>query len=377
MSAIKVVENIYWVGAVDWNIRKFHGNTYGTRRGSSYNAYLIIDDQVTLVDTVYAPFSKELINNIKEIVDPAKIVNIVMNHVETDHSGALQEILKLCPKAKVYGTEKCKEGLYRMYYVDMDFHVVKTGDTLKTGKKTLSFIKAAMIHWPDSMFTYIKEDELLMPNDAFGQHIATSSHFDDEVDKCALMDEALKYYANILWPLGQIILRKIEEIVASKISIKIIAPSHGVIWRKAPGDIINAYVHWAKNEPKKKVVIAYETMWGATEKMALSIAKGLIDSGVETFVYDVAKSDHTEVVAQMLEAKGLLLGSSTHDNDMLPTMAGFMEFLKGLKPKGRSVAVFGSYGWAGGAVKEIEEVVKLSGATLVVRCRRQPGQRQI
>ena len=366
MSIVKVAENIYWVGVVDWNIRSFHGNTYSTKRGSTYNAYLIMDDKVTLVDTVYGPFSKELIDNVREVVDPSKIDYIVANHVETDHSGALPEILKLCPKAKVYGTEKCREGLTRMYYIGMDFQTVKTGDTLNTGKKTLSFIEAPMIHWPDSMFTYIRQDELLMPNDAFGQHLASSWRFDDEVDRCALMEEALKYYANILWPLGPIILRKIEEVLGSKIPIKVIAPSHGVIWRKSPGDIVGAYVKWAKNETKKKVVIAYETMWGATGKMAMNIAKGLVDGGMEAAIYDVSKSDHTEIIGQMLEAKGFIFGSSTHDNGMLPNIAGFLEFVKGLKPRGRLAGAFGSYGWGGGAVKEIEEVIKASGAELAV-----------
>jgi len=366
MSTVKVADNIYSVGVVDWNLKSFHGNTYTTKRGSTYNAYLIMDDKITLVDTVYGPFSRELINNIRELTDPSKIEYIIANHVETDHSGALPELLKLCPKAKVFGTEKCREGLRRMYYVDMDFQAVKTGDTLSTGKKTLSFIEAPMIHWPDSMFTYVRQDELLLSNDAFGQHLATSGRFDDEVDSCALMDEALKYYANILWPFGQIIAAKIKEITASKIPIKIIAPSHGIIWRRSPGDIINAYARWTSNETRKKAVIAYETMWGATEKMALSIARGLIESGVETCVFDVTKTDSTEIVGRMLEARGLLFGSSTHDNDMLPNIAGFMEFVKGLKPRGRASAVFGSFGWAGGAVKEMEDVVKSSGAELVL-----------
>jgi len=364
MSIVKVTDNIYWVGAVDWNVRSFHGNTYNTKRGTTYNAYLIMDDRVTLVDTVYAPFSAELLNNISGIVDPAKIDNIVMNHVEPDHSGAFPEVLKKCPKAKVYGTAKCKEGLYRYYYVDMDFTVVKSGDTLKTGKKTLKFIEAPMLHWPDSMFTYLAEDELLMPNDAFGQHIATSKRFDDEIDKCALMDEASKYFANILWPFSGLVLKKIEEVTAAKISIKTIAPSHGIIWRKNPGEILNAYVKWAKNETKKKVVICYETMWGATEKMALNMEKGLADSGVEVFLFDVSKTDHTQIIGQMIDAKGFLFGSSTHDNNMLPNMGSFLEFFKGLKPKGRMAAAFGSYGWAGGAVKELEAVIKDSGIEL-------------
>lgn len=257
MKPIEIKKGIYWVGAVDWNVRSFHGNTYRTNRGSTYNAYLIVDDKIALIDTVYGPFADELIEKIRDIVPLDKIDYIVANHVETDHSGAMPKVMKLCPKAKVYGTQKCKEGLYRNYYENWDFQVVKTGDTLKLGKRTLTFIEAPMIHWPDSMFTYCHEEELLMPNDAFGQHLATSERFDDEVDQCALMDEAAKYYANILWPLGSLIGRKIEEVVKMNVPIKMIAPSHGIIWRKDPIKIINSYVGWAKNTTKPKVVIAY------------------------------------------------------------------------------------------------------------------------
>ncbi|MHB9155145.1 MAG: FprA family A-type flavoprotein [Endomicrobiales bacterium] len=364
MTAIKISENIYWVGAVDWNIRSFHGHTYTTKRGSTYNAYLIMDEKITLVDTVYGPFARDLIENIKQVIDPSKIDYIIANHVETDHSGALPELLKLCPKAKVFGTAKCKEGLYRHYYLDMDFKTVKTGDTLKLGKRTLSFIEAPMIHWPDSMFTYVVEDALLMPNDAFGQHLATSERFNDEVDPCALMEEASKYYANILWPLSSLILRKIEEVQKMNVPIRMIAPSHGIIWRKDPMQIVDAYVHWAKNEPGRKIVIAYETMWGATGKMAAKIAEGVSDAGVEVKILDVTKTDHTEIFNEMFGAKGFIFGSSTHDNGMLPMIAGFLEFFKGLKPKNRLAGVFGSYGWAGGAVKEMEEVVKAAGVEI-------------
>lgn len=361
MSVVKILPDIYSVGVVDWNVRTFHGRTYSTNRGTTYNAYLIIDEKVVLVDTVLGSFSDELIQNIKQVIALEKIDYVIANHVETDHSGALPEIMRLCPKAKVLGTEKCKEGLYKNYYGNWDFQAVKTGDNLKLGRRTLSFIEAPMIHWPDSMFTYCPEEQLLMPNDAFGQHYATSERFDDETDQCALMDEAAKYYANILWPLGSVILKKIEEVQKANIPIKMIAPSHGIIWRRDPGKIINAYIAWAKNTTEPKVIVAYETMWGATEKMARSIAAGISDKGLKVKLYDVATADRTEVIAQMLDAKGFLLGSSTHDNDMLPAMAAFLEFLKGLKPKSRVAAAFGSYGWAGGAVKEMEDVIKQSG----------------
>jgi len=361
MPAIKILPNIYSVGVVDWKIRSFHGHTYSTNRGSTYNSYLIIDDKITLIDTVLGSFSEELINNIREVVPVDKIDYIIANHVETDHSGALPEIMKLCPRAKVFGTKNCKEGLYRYYYGNWDFQIVKTGDKLNLGKKSLNFIEAPMIHWPDSMFTYCPEEQVLFPNDAFGQHYATSERFDDETDPCALMDEVSKYFANILWPLGTVILRKIEDIQKMGLPIKIIAPSHGVVWRGDPMKPIKAYISWCKNETKPKAVIVYETMWGATEKMARKIAEGITASGAEAKIFDVATSDRSEVINAMLDAKGFVFGSSTHDNDMLPNFAGFLEFLKGLRPKDRVSAVFGSYGWAGGAIKEIEEVLKEAG----------------
>ncbi|MBN1823417.1 MAG: flavodoxin domain-containing protein [Endomicrobiales bacterium] len=361
MSAVKIAENIYWVGAVDWKVRSFHGHTYSTKRGTTYNSYLVVDDKITLVDGVHASFADEMLDNIRRIIDPSKIECIVANHVETDHSGAIPRLLELNPKAKVYGTAKCKEGLHRYYYVPMDFQVVKTGDELKLGQKTLKFIEAPMIHWPDSMFTYVVEDAILMPNDAFGQHFASSERFADEVDQCALWDEAAKYYANILWPLGSIIKRKIEEVVKMNIPVKVIAPSHGLIWRKDPMKIVEKYLEWASGKTRKKAIIAYETMWGATEKMAKKIAEGLADSGSEVKLYNVAETDITDVFTDMLDARGFIFGSSTHDNDMLPSMAAFMELYKGFKAKDRHAAVFGSYGWAGGAVKEIESVIAEAG----------------
>ncbi len=365
MSNLKILPDIYSVGVIDWNVRTFHGHTYSTNRGSTYNAYLIMDEKIALIDTVLGSFSKELIENIKEIVPVEKIDYIIANHVETDHSGALPELMKLCPRAKIFCTQKCKEGLFKNYYGNWDFQVVKTNDSLKLGKKTLTFLEAPMIHWPDSMFTYCPEEQLLLPNDAFGQHYATSERFDDQVSDCELMDEAAKYYGNILWPLSAIILRKIEEIQKMNLAIKMIAPSHGIIWRKDPAKIIKAYTSWAKNETKPKVVVMYETMWGATEKMARKIVEGLTDTGVSVKLYDVPTTDRSEMIKEMLDAKGFIFGSSTHDNDMLPNMAGFLEFVKGLLPRERIAAAFGSCGWAGGALKEMEDVLKQSGIEIV------------
>jgi flavorubredoxin len=361
MRPVEIKKGIYWVGAVDWDIRTFHGNTYSTKRGTTYNSYLIVDDKITLIDGVLGSFAGEQVERIREIVPIEKIDHIIVNHIESDHSGSLPGLIKFCPKAKLFGTAKCKEGLARMYHSDLGIQVVKTGDKLNIGKRNLTFIEAPMIHWPDSMFTYYAEEELLLPNDAFGQHYATSERFDDETDQCALMDEAAKYYANILWPLGGMISRKIDEIMKMNISVKMIAPSHGIIWRRDPMKIINSYISWAKSETKPKAVVIFETMWGSTEIMAKKIVEGLTDNGIEAKLYDITRSDRTEVNNQMLDAKCFVFGSSTHDNGMLSSMAGLLEFLKGLKPKGRIGAAFGSHGWAGGAVPEIEQVMKDTG----------------
>jgi len=357
----EISPGVYSVGAVDWNMRSFHGHTYVTKRGTSYNSYLILDDKIALIDTVYAPFTEELIQNIKQVTPVEKISYVIANHVETDHSGALPEIMKLCPNAQVLGTVKCREGLYKNYYCKWNFREVKTGDSVSLGKKTLTFLEAPMIHWPDSMFTYLPEASLLMPNDAFGQHLASSFLFADEIDPCVLWDEAAKYYANILWPLGSIISKKVEEIQKLNIPIKIIAPSHGLIWRKNPMEIVSKYLSWAKNETKPKAVIVYETMWGATEKMARKIAQGIIGSGLEVKLFDINNAERTEVIKEMLDSKIFVFGSSTHDNSMLPSMAGFLDFIRGLAPKNRIACAFGSFGWSGGAVRDIEKMIIASG----------------
>ncbi len=366
MKKITVADNVYSVGVVDWNIRHFHGYTYTTGRGSTYNAFLVMDKKIALVDTVYGPFANELIEHIKAIVDPSKIEYVVANHVETDHSGALPEIMKLCPNATVIGTAKCKEGLAKYYPNNWKFQTVKTGDTVSLGTKTLQFIEAAMIHWPDSMFTYIPEDELLLSNDAFGQHLASTERFDDETDPGILMDESAKYYANILIPFSSMIAKKIADIAASGITIKTIAPAHGVVWRANPGQIMNMYVNWAKGLPlKNDALVCYETMWNATEDMAKAIVEGLMEGGVEARLYNVAVSDRTEILKDILNCKAVLLGSSTHDNNMLPTMAALVDFIKGLKIKNRLGAAFGAYGWSGESIKQLDAALTESGISIV------------
>jgi len=364
LPPIKVLENIYWVGAVDWNVRHFHGFTYSTHRGTTYNAYLIIDKKVALVDTVQHPFAEEMIARIKEIIDPSKIDYIIANHVESDHSGAIAEILKHAPNATVVGTANCQRGLEKHYFGNWKFQTVKTGDTLNLGERTSSFLEAPMLHWPDSMFTYIEKDALLLPNDAFGQHLATSKRFDDEVDQNILMWEAAKYYANILWPFSTLVTKKIEEVQKLGLKIDMIAPSHGVIWRKDPMKIVKAYLRWASGEAKKKILIVYDTMWESTENMAKAMLEGIISEGVEAALYRIPFSDSGDIIAELLESKGLLVGSSTINNGILPTVAPFLREMEGLRPRNKLAAAFGSYGWGGGATATIEKSLESAGMEL-------------
>ncbi len=366
MSAVKILDDVYWVGVVDWNVRNFHGFTYSTHRGTTYNSYLIIDEKIALVDSVYGLYSSEMIEKIREVTDPSKIDYVVANHVEPDHSGAISEILKLAPRAKIIGTSRCKEGLQKHYFGNWDFEVVKTGDEISLGERTLRFIEAPMLHWPDSMFTYIEKDALLLPNDAFGQHLAASKRYDDEVDQGILMEEAAKYYANILWPLSPLVTRKIEEVTGLGLAIKMIAPSHGIIWRSNPTKIVEAYLRWARGDSRQRILIVYDTMWGSTEKMAKAILNGINSEGVEVSLFRLPFSDRGDIFKELLEARGILVGSSTINSNILPTVSAFLDEIMGLKPLNKVAAAFGSFGWGGGAVKTIEGAFGKAGMTITV-----------
>jgi len=364
LPLVKVLENIFWVGVVDWNIRHFHGFTYSTHRGTTYNAYLIVDKKIALVDTVHHQFTGEMIERIKEVIDPSKIDYVIANHVESDHSGSIKEILKLAPNATVVGTSNCKAGLEKHYFGNWNFQTVKTGDTLNLGERTLSFLEAPMLHWPDNMFTYIEKDALLLSNDGFGQHLASSKRFDDEVDPNILMEEAAKYYANILWLYSTLVTRKIEEVQKLGLKIDMIAPSHGMIWRKDPMKIVTAYLRWAKGEAKKKVLIVYDTIWESTEKMAKAMLEGISSEGIEATLFRLPVSDNGDIIAALLETKGLLVGSATINNGILPTVAPFLREMEGLRPRNKLAAAFGSYGWGGGATATIENSLKSAGMEL-------------
>jgi flavorubredoxin len=360
MAKVVLKDGVNWVGVVDWNIRDFHG--YITSRGSTYNAYLISDEKIALVDTVKSAFCSELIEHISELTSLEKIDYIIVNHVEMDHSSSLPIIAKLAKNAKILSSQRGKDALIKHYGADFNMvETVKTGDELKLGKRTLRFIEAPMLHWPDSMFTYIVEDKILMPNDAFGQHFADSGRFNDEVNECELMEEAQTYYANILMPFAPLITRKIQEVVQMGIPIDIIAPSHGVIWRKDPSKIINAYLNWSSGAAKHKAVVVFDTMWGSTDKMARAITEGLTSGGVEVKLLKLRATDNTDVVTEILDAKAVIVGSPTLNNQMFPSVGSFLTYITGLKPKGKVWGFFGSYGWGGGAVRDMTEMAKKAG----------------
>ncbi len=360
MVSIKLVEGIHWVGAVDWNLRDFHG--YETRRGTTYNAYLVKDDKTALIDTVKTTFQTQLARNVEELTNLDSIDYVVVNHVEMDHSSALPYVMKRAKNATIISTQTGKDSVTKYYGGEgWRFKTVKTGDELSLGNKTLKFVEAPMLHWPDSMFTYVKEDELLMPNDAFGQHFASSQRFDDEVDPAVLMDEAEKYYANILMPLGALITRKIGELPQLGVKPRMIAPSHGVIWRSDPAKIVNAYLDWSKGVTERKAVLVYDTMWGSTEKMAYAVSEAMAQQGIDVRFCHLRRTELAEIVKEILGARAVIVGSPTINNSMFPTIAGFLSHILGLRPKGKIWAVFGSYGWGGGAVRDIEQQLKESG----------------
>lgn len=356
MSAVKIADNIYWVGAIDWDLR-FCGS-YNTPRGTTYNAYLVIDDKITLIDTVKDGFEAEMLERIKEIVDPAKIDYIICQHAEADHAGALREVVKVCRKAKVVCSVPCKTTLLKNYGSDFNAQTVKTKDELKLGKKSLTFIQAELLHWPDSMFTYLEEDSILFSNDAFGQHIATHERFYDEVG-AAVMEEATKYFAVIVSVYSNLVEKKIKEIEDMKIDIKMIAPAHGVIWRE-PKEIIIGYKNWCCGKVGRKITMVFDTMWHSTELMAREIARGISHEGVKVCLFNLRTSDWSVIIKDIIESRLIAVGSPTLNMGMYPTVGGFLTFLKGIRPSAKKAVAFGSYGWGKGAAKAInEELTKM------------------
>jgi anaerobic nitric oxide reductase flavorubredoxin len=360
--AVELAGGVYWVGAIDWNVRNFHG--YSTHLGTTYNAYLVVDDKIALIDTVKAPFYEEMLRRVKEILDPRDIDYVISNHVEMDHSGSLPMMMEEAAKAELITVEKFGEsGLKDTFHADWECTPVKKGDEISLGRRKLVFIPTPMLHWPDSMATYLAGENLLFSMDAFGQHIATSQRFDEEVGLDVIMPEAAKYYANILMPFGDLILKALDSL--SEFKIEMIAPSHGVIWRSHVSEIVDAYAAWGRGDTRKKVVVIYDTMWGSTERMAQALVEGITGAGAEVKLFNLSKTDRSDVIKDVQDARALLIGSSTLNNGMFPTVADFLCYLKGLKPKGKVGAAFGSHGWAGGAVKQIEEELAKAGVEVI------------
>lgn len=355
MKAVKITDNIYWVGAIDWDLRNFHG--YLTQRGSTYNAYLIIDEKITLIDTVKHYLYDEMLSRISSVIDPKDINLIVSNHVEMDHSGCLPRIAEMVPNAEILTSPNGEKGL-KMHYGDkLKLRPVKNGESVSIGKHTLNFLLTPMVHWPDNMVTYIPEAKLLLSNDAFGQHYASSERFDDQCKMEIIYEEAKKYYANIVLPYGMQVQKALEA--AGALDIEIIAPSHGIIWRKHIPELLNMYSQWSSNTTKKKAVIVYDTMWNSTKSMAYAIADAFSDKGLSYRIMDLKVNHMSDVMTEIIDAQYIIIGSPTLNNNILPTVAAFLTYMKGLSPKKRKAIAFGSYGWGGQSVgiikKELEE----------------------
>jgi flavorubredoxin len=357
MQPVEIKKGIYCVGAVDWNIRDFHG--YSTLKGTTYNAYLVVDEKIALFDAVKKPFAGDLICNISRIIDPMKIDYLIVNHVEMDHSGALPEVIDLIRPEKVFCSSMGKKALIEHYHrEDWPFEVVETGQTISLGSKTVQFIETRMLHWPDSMLSYLKEDRLLISSDAFGEHWATSQRFDDEVNLPELLFHAAKYYANILLLFSPLVQKLLANVQKMGLEIDMIAPDHGLIWRSHAAKIIEAYDTWSKQKSKDKAVIIYDTMWQSTEKMAFAIAEGLIGEGIEVKMLNLKLNHRSDIMTEILDSKAVLLGSPTLNNGMLPTMADILCYMKGLRPADKIGFAFGSYGWSGEAVKQMTEALE-------------------
>ncbi len=378
--ATELTEGVYWVGAVDWDMRHFHGHELSTHRGTTYNAYLIVDDKVVLVDTVWGPFQDRLIENIRRIVDPAKIDMVVANHAETDHSGSLAAIMRHAPGATVVVSMRGQESIEGHFHEKWNFKAVKTGDKINIGENDLVFVEAPMLHWPDSMFTYLTGKNILMPNDAFAQHYASAFRFNDQVNREELYEEALKYYANILTPFSGFVLKKIEEVLALNLPVDMIAPSHGVIWRDDPLQIVNKYQEWARQVPEKSAVVLYDTMWGGTRRMAEAIGDGLAEGEVPYKLFRMSTSDRNDVITEVFNAKAVIVGCPTVNQVLLPSITPILEEIRGLKFQNKVGAAFASYGWSGESLKIIEEHLERCRIPVVaegVRAKWQPADEDL
>jgi len=358
-----IKNNVNWVGKVDWELQRFHGDEFTTNQGSTYNSYLIQEEKNVLIDTVWMPYAKEFVENLAKVINLNEIDYIVANHGEVDHSGSLPELMAHIPDVPIYCTANAVKSLKGQYHQDWNFQVVKTGDKLDIGNgKELIFVEMPMLHWPDSMATYLTKDNILFSNDAFGQHYATEKLFNNLVDQCDLYKEAIKYYANILTPFSKILRKKLEEVISLGLPIDIIATSHGIIWNDNPMQIVEKYSQWANDYQENQITIIYDTMWNGTKKIAEKMAEGigLADADVEVKVFNLTKSDQNDLITEVFKSKMVLIGSPTIGGSILHSIAGFVHLMKELKFKNKKAASFGCYGWSGESVKVLNEL--LSGA---------------
>ena len=366
-TAKKLTDKVSWVGKVDWELQTFHGHEYSVRKGSSYNSYLIRDEKVVLIDTVWLPYDQEFVENLRSEIDLNEIDYIIIQHAEIDHSGALRELMREIPGTPIYCTKNGEKVIKGHFHEDWNIVTVKTGDTLDIGESQLVFVEAPMLHWPDTMFTYMTGENILFSNDAFGQHYATESLYNDTADQCDLFAEALKYYANILTPFSALVKKKINEVRAMALPVNLICTSHGVLWRDNPAQIIQKYLEWADAYQENQITIVYDTMWNSTRLMAEAIAVGIQQEDPEVTVklLNAAKVDKNDIVTEIFKSKAILAGSSTVNNRYLSAMGGLLEMVKGLKFKQKKAAAFGSYGWSGEAVKLLTEDLTTAGFEIV------------
>lgn len=370
MQAVQISEKVYWVGAIDWNIRDFHG--YSTKRGTTYNAYLVLSDKPTLIDTVKKEFYGEMMERIQSVIDPKKIKIIISNHSEMDHSGALPQAVEAIEPEEVYVSDMGFKDITAQFHRDLKLKTVKTGDRIDVGGDTISFVEARMLHWPDSMFSYLEKENVLFTNDVFGMHYATGKLFDDENEERLWLYEAEKYYANIVLPYSDIVLRFLAQVQKMGLAPKMIAPDHGFIWRKDPSKIINLYAKWASQAPNNKAVVVYDTMWGSTEKMATYITDGLRAGGTVVKQLSMHSNHRSDVVTELLDASALIIGSPVLNSNIFPSMADVLCYLKGLRKKGLVGAAFGSYGWNGAPVDELTKMLESMNVEVVAPAIKSP-----
>jgi flavorubredoxin len=378
-----IKNNVDWVGKVDWELKKFHGNEYSTHKGSSYNSYLIQEEKTILIDTVWKPYAKEFVDNLQNEIDLNKIDFIIANHAETDHSGSLPELMSKIPNTPIYCTANGVKSLTGHYHQNWNFKTVKTGDSLDLGNgKKLIFVEMKMLHWPDSMACYLTGDNILFSNDAFGQHYATGFLFNDLVDQAELFNECIKYYANILTPFSSFVEKKINEVLSLNLPIDIIATSHGVVWRDNPTQIVEKYIAWSKSYAENQITILYDTMWDGTKIMAEAIAQGIKakDNSVAIKLFNIAKSDKNDIITEIFKSKLILVGSPTIGQGITNATAGILEEIEGLRFKGKKAAAFGAYGWSGESITKITEWLKKAGFEIVndgIKCLWNPNNESI